>query len=364
MTSENDEIRDEVTQELKDGQSIIDNLFKIKTGSGIRTATAEAFGGANITGTIPAIKPNTNNHGYVFMTRPDLNLAPDNIRVSRQLSALANNDPKSILRAIAMILSPQLYSRFKDTKSNLVDPLYPFIAISDNLTKSLTGWPSGQLGIHTSQAGIAKEEHIQADSPAFYNGQYSLSLSMYNSAGNAGKMLFHYWTTYIGAVLKHSNGVSPWPEYNFNGRLDYTSRIYRLIMDESRTYVEEMCATNYFIPQPPDLGPHFNFDAEQPKPFIGSTVDVELACTGAIYYDELLVNQFNRTVVLFNPAMHNSVRGKHMTYVPKKYHTVFSGKSYPFIEPNTKELQWWTFKDTWDTMGNLRKMVDSNLIYL
>ena len=363
-----DNMRADTKEQFADGQAIIDNLMKIKTGAGISTAMTDIFTGANITGTVPAIKPNTNNHGYVFMTRPDLNLSPDNCRLNRNLMQLASANENSMLRAIAMMLSPQLANRFRGIKSNLVDNRYPFLSISDNLVRSLTGWPSAQLGISTTPAGVNKGEHIQADSPAYYNGQFSLSLSTYDIVSSPVKRLYHYWTTYIGALLDNAYGLAPWPEYWFNGRLDYTTRVYRLIMDESRTYVEEIAATNYAIPQVPDLGPHFNFDAEQPRPFVGGTLNVELACSGAIYFDELLVLQFNRTVELFNPAMRDHtadkrdkkpVRSIYMVKVEKRYHGVFSGKAFPRIDPQTKELEWYVSKETWKAMQHLVKMVDS-----
>lgn len=344
----------------------IDALFKAKHGFSLSDSMTKTFQGANIFSNTPMLKPNTNSPGYIFTTRPDLNLSTSNIMTERKMAPLLTDKEDSLMRAIRMILSPRLAANGGITGKNaflypgyaegiprdlgkitsrLINPKYPFIAISDNTVKSLTGWPSNQLGIRSTNPGILKEVHIMADAPATYNGEYSLSLSAYSMKGNPVLYLYYYWILYIGFIYYQTYGLMPWPEYLANGRLDYTCRIYRLIMDESKTYVTEMAATGYAIPRSIDIGPVFDYQSpsENPRPYMDRTVDIEFACSGAIYMDEILIQQFNNTVKLFNYAM--SQKEKVYKKVEKQYLGIFNNECYPWINPVTRELEWWIEKE-------------------
>ena len=343
----------------------INELIKTKYGFSPSNAMKNTFMGPNIMGNTPPIKPNNNLNGYIFTVRPDLNLSFNNINIVRKLVPLLTNDENSMMRALRIILSPRIGEKPPlrailgrdlmsaevaelntfNLKSNLVDNQYPFIAISDNLVKSLSGWPSGQLGIRTTTAGILKENHIMASAPATFNGEYSLNLSTLSMQGDPILFLYYYWILYISAVFSMTYGPIPWPDYFVNGRMDYTTRIYRLIMDETNTYVREMAATGWAIPRAIDIGPHFNFDSEDIHPFVSKTVEIEFACTGAIYLDEILIKQFNQTVCMFNPNMLDGTRDIFMVQVDKKYYKIFNYNVYPRIDPITKELQWWIYKE-------------------
>lgn len=340
----------------------IDYLNKIKHGFSISSAMAETFYGPNITANPVMLKPNTNSSGYIFTTRPDLNLSEANLRVERKMMPLLTDKKNHVMHAIRMILCPRLAMRMseieyngtltgqnnmpRDPIHNLVNPKYPFIAVSDNNVKSMTGWPSGSgLGIHSTPAGILKEVHIQADAPDTFNGEFSLNLSLNSMKGSPNLYLYHYWRLYIGFVLSQTYGMMPWPEYLGNGRLDYTCRHYRLIMDETKTFVEEIAATGYSIPRSIDIGPIFDYQSENPRPYVDKSIEVEFACSGAIYIDELLIKQFNETVCLFNRDMLDGKRQQYLIKVDKKYQTIFNNYCYPRINPITRELEWWVEKD-------------------
>lgn len=337
-----------------DFRQVINDLIAIKHGFPLDRAMTSVFQGANILQNPTMLKPNTNQAGYIFTTRPDLNLATENLKANRVMTPLLTTEANSIMRAIRMILSPRMAKRLAGEMQGavkprnvdatpLVDPSYPFIAVSDNTVKSLTGWPSSQLGILSGNAGLMKEVHIMADGPMTYTHEYSLNLSLDSMKGNATLYLYYFWILYIGFVVSQPYGMAPWPEYLFNGRLDYTTRIYRLIMDETRTYVEEMAATGYAVPRSVDIGPVFDYQqtAENPRPYADKTTEIEFACSGAIYLDEILIQQFNETVCYFNPLMRNENRLKSMVKVEKKYQPILNNKCYPRIDLTTRELEWW-----------------------
>lgn len=368
----NDILKDNYSGPIRE---MIDNLTKVKHGFTLSESMTNTFKGPNIISNTPMLKPNTNLPGYVFTVRPDLNFSTANLRIERKMSPLLTDKADSIMRAIRCILSPQCMmpmhqagfpnrsGRMPYLECRLVDKNYPFIAISDNNVKSLTGWPSARLGIRNTPAGILKEVHIMADGPSTYKGDFSLNMSLNSMKGNPLMYLYYYWILYIGMVYTQSYGLMPWPEYLSNGRMDYTTRIYRLIMDETKTYVTEAAMTGYAIPTSIDIGPYFDYQADNYRPYIERTTEVEFACSGVEYLDEIIIKQFNRTVEIFQPLMGDKYRAKRLIKVDKKYQKIMNNKVYPWINPISRELEWWCTPSNWKASSNLIKLANISAAY-
>ena len=368
----NDILKDNYSGPIRD---MIDSLTKVKHGFTLSESMTNTFKGPNIISNTPMLKPNTNLPGYVFTVRPDLNFSTANLRIERKMSPLLTDKANSIMRAIRCILSPQCMmpmhqagfpnraGRMPYLECPLIDKNYPFIAISDNNVKSLTGWPSGQLGIRSTPAGILKEVHLMADGPSTYKGEFSLNMSLNSMKGNPLMYLYYYWILYIGMVYTQSYGLMPWPEYLSNGRMDYTTRIYRLIMDETKTYVTEAAMTGYAIPRSIDIGPYFDYQADNYRPYIERTTEVEFACSGVEYLDEIIIKQFNRTVEIFQPLMGDKYRSKRLIKVDKKYQKIMNNKVYPWINPISRELEWWCTPSNWKASSNLIKLANISAAY-
>ena len=368
----NDILKDNYSGPIRD---MIDSLTKVKHGFTLSESMTNTFKGPNIISNTPMLKPNTNLPGYVFTVRPDLNFSTANLRIERKMSPLLTDKANSIMRAIRCILAPQCMmpmhqagfpnraGRMPYLECPLIDKNYPFIAISDNNVKSLTGWPSGQLGIRSTPAGILKEVHLMADGPSTYKGEFSLNMSLNSMKGNPLMYLYYYWILYIGMVYTQSYGLMPWPEYLSNGRMDYTTRIYRLIMDETKTYVTEAAMTGYAIPRSIDIGPYFDYQADNYRPYIERTTEVEFACSGVEYLDEIIIKQFNRTVEIFQPLMGDKYRAKRLIKVDKKYQKIMNNKVYPWINPISRELEWWCTPSNWKASSNLIKLANISAAY-
>lgn len=368
----NDILKDNYSGPIRD---MIDSLTKVKHGFTLSESMTNTFKGPNIISNTPMLKPNTNLPGYVFTVRPDLNFSTANLRIERKMSPLLTDKANSIMRAIRCILAPQCTmpmhqagfpnrsGRMPYLECPLVDKNYPFIAISDNNVKSLTGWPSGQLGIRSTPAGILKEVHLMADGPSTYKGEFSLNMSLNSMKGNPLMYLYYYWILYIGMVYTQSYGLMPWPEYLSNGRMDYTTRIYRLIMDETKTYVTEAAMTGYAIPRSIDIGPYFDYQADNYRPYIERTTEVEFACSGVEYLDEIIIKQFNRTVEIFQPLMGDKYRAKRLIKVDKKYQKIMNNKVYPWINPISRELEWWCTPSNWKASSHLIKLANISAAY-
>ena len=370
----NDILKDNYSGPIRE---MLDSLTKVKHGFTLSESMTNTFRGPNIISNTPMLKPNTNLPGYVFTVRPDLNFSSANLRIDRKMSPLLTEKANSIMRAIRCILAPQcmmpMYqagfpNRTVDKKMTylecpLVDKNYPFIAVSDNNVKTLTGWPSARLGIRNSPAGILKEVHIMADGPSTYKGDFSLNMSLNSMKGNPLMYLYYYWILYIGMVYTQSYGLMPWPEYLSNGRMDYTTRIYRLIMDETKTYVTEAAMTGYAIPTSIDIGPYFDYQSDNYRPFIERTTEVEFACSGAEYLDEIIIKQFNRTVEIFQPLMGDKYRKHYLQKVDKKYQKIMNNKVYPWINPISRELEWWCKPSDWKESSKLIQLADISTVF-
>ena len=366
----NDILSDNYTGTIKE---MIDSLVKVKHGFTVSESMTDSFRGPNIVTNVPMIKPNTNLPGYVFTVRPDLNMSKNNLRIDRKMAPLLTDKENSIMRAIRCILGPQCMMPMPGFPNRselmpyiscpLIDKRYPFIAISDNNVRTLTGWPSGQLGVRRSAAGILKEVHIMADGPATYKGDFSLNMSLNSMKGNPLMYLYYYWILYIGMVYTQSYGLMPWPEYLSNGRMDYTTRIYRLIMDETKTYVTEAAMTGYAIPTSIDIGPYFDYQSDNYRPYVDKTVEVEFACSGVEYLDEIIIKQFNRTVEMFQPFMTDKYRSKQLIKIDKRYQKIMNNKVYPWINPISRELEWWCTSQNWKNSASLIQLADLNNPY-
>ena len=370
----NDILKDNYSGPIRE---MLDSLTKVKHGFTLSESMTNTFRGPNIVTNTPMLKPNTNLPGYVFTVRPDLNFSPANLKLDRKMSPLLTEKANSIMRAIRCILSPQCMmpmhqagfpnrtseGRLKYIDCPLVDKNYPFIAISDNNVKTLTGWPSGQLGVRSTPAGILKEVHLIADGPATYKGEFSLNMRLNSMKGNPLMYLYYYWILYIGMVYTQSYGLMPWPEYLSNGRMDYTTRIYRLIMDETKTYVTEAAMTGYAIPRSIDIGPYFDYQSDNYRPFIERTTEVEFACSGAEYLDEIIIKQFNRTVEIFQPLMGDKYRKQYLLKVDKKYQKIMNNKVYPWVNPISRELEWWCKPADWKESSKLIQLADISTVF-
>ena len=143
----------------------IDDLLSISGLGPVDSAVTANFWGIRRAGHALAAPLPYENTGMTFFTKPRLKLTDDNI-LGNILSVLASEDPRSMPRAIRAFLDP--YTGGSDTrtvtnlkgmnirqyKSDLVDPLNPFITILGNNCISMTGFPDSDLNTYTAPEGV------------------------------------------------------------------------------------------------------------------------------------------------------------------------------------------------------------------
>jgi hypothetical protein len=88
-------------------------------------------------------------------------------------------------------------------------------------------------------------------------------------------------------------------------------------------------------------------------------ISITFRCAGAMYNDDILIDEFNRTQGLFNSHMNPSnfsgfgqntrnLTGYRMLQLNEL--ELFNNAGYPRIDPVTYELQWWIDSQTYQRM--------------
>jgi hypothetical protein len=304
---------------------------------------SESFYGLNIVGRNAPIALNTENHGYTFFTRPCMNLSYDNLAVDRLMSNLLMENPDSMQRMIRAYLDPMAHRN--DLKCPGVDPLNPFIPLLSNNLISLTGWEDFTLGTFTSTPGVYREAYSYVDDIPYSYGTYDLTGTFRNLTGDPITFMMLVWGWYQGLV--YEGRLMPYPELVMLNEIDYNTRIYRLVMDSTRTYVTRIAATGASFPMTAPIGNAFNFTgdgSESPFQTANDQVSISFRCMGFTYYDHILIYEFNDLVEDFNPLMRADNRDRAMQELKPWEKEYFNYRSYPRINPLNMKLEWWTSK--------------------
>lgn len=174
-----------------------------------------------------------------------------------------------------------------------------------------------------------------------YN-KFSLSANFRNMIGDPISYLFYVWTQY--ATLVHEGVLDPRPESIVENEIDYNTRIYRLVLDPTRRYVQKLAACGAAFPLAISIGASFNYNEDKAFNSDNDQISVEFQALGAIYMDPILVQEFNDTVVMFNQNMKDSTRASTYIKLKAEERPLFNYIGYPRIDPVTMELEWWVTK--------------------
>lgn len=303
----------------------------------LTTAIGDNFFGINHRQTPAPIQINKDFFGLTFFTRPRLNMSSDNLRASRKHSSLLTNKDNSIPRILRSILDPTL--AYADITSPYCDPQQAFIPILTNNLLSISGWNDVIAPTFTSQSGVYKEEFSIVDGVTDIYSTYDITANFRNLTGDPITTLFYHWINY--AALVYEGVMVPYPEYIINNEVDYNTRIYRLVLDSTKTKVQKIAATGASFPVNAPVGAAFNYEADKPINSSNDQISITFKSMGAIYMDDILIEEFNRSTILVNSTMADKSRSKHYTKVPIEALSIFNNRGYPRINPNTSELEWW-----------------------
>lgn len=327
-----------------------DDLLSISGLGPLDSAVTANFWGTRHGGQPLATPLPSENVGITFFTKPRLKLTDDNIHGSI-LSLLANEDSRSVARAIRAFLDPYTGGSVTTTattlkgmgvktyKSDLVDPLNPFITILGNNVISMTGFPDSDLNTYTAPEGVFHETWSMVDDIITLFGRYDLNCTFRNMYGDPIGTMMYLWLYYMSAV--YVGDVYPYIDSILDNEIDYQTRIYRFVLDSTRTRVVRMFCCGAAFPTAANTGANFNYSEGKPLIDENNEYSVNFTCTGAIYYDARVIKWFNKTVCNFNPNMIDGKRERVYMRIPFEKYNTMDNMGYPRIEPATMDLEWW-----------------------
>lgn len=307
---------------------------------------ANTIYGLNHRQTPLALPQNRDLFGLTFMTRPNLNLTTDNLRTIRQFYPLLSNNILSIQRIIRCILDPELHRNPRGPiTSPYVDNQQAFIPLLSNTLISMGGWPDISVDARSTPEGHYRESHSMVDSPVLIRNAFEIVANFRNISGNPITLLFLMWVLYQSFAFEGS--IMPYGQNIVNTTLDYNTRIYRLTLDPSKKYVQNMACTGASFPLTVPTGAIFNFDSEQPFNDSLNQITIRFQSNGMMANDPIIIYSFNRTVSMFNSGMSDYHRGRAMLKIPYNLLNFFNMRGYPRIDPESMELEWYIPKEAY-----------------
>jgi hypothetical protein len=313
------------------------------------TPIGDSFWGINQLSQPPAITINRDMHGLVFFTRPRLNLTNDNMSNVRIFTPLMSTNQDSIQCALRSYLDPTLaLSSSNAIASSVVDPHQAFIPILSNHILSANGWPDLDAGTFVAHEGVYKETWSFIDSIVRNYSTYDITANFRNIPGDPITMLIFYWLHYAENV--YLGDMSPYTDALLQNEIDYTTRIYRLVLDATKTKVQKIGATGAAFPISCPVGASFNFESSHPVNASNDQIPITFRCIGAMYHDDMLVHEFNLTVQAFNAGMKDANRTNLYTQIPMAYLSLFRNRGYPRINPDNYNLEWWVSTSAYNTV--------------
>lgn len=318
----------------------------------------------------PPVPENKDAYGYTFFTRPQLNMSTINLRRLRKFYNLLTTNPVSIQRFVRNTLDPRLGKTIEFPESNeakqwkgklqgignedikcpLVDPCMGFIPILTNNLISLEGWPDITMEYYTSPEGIKKEQWILADGRVDIYEAFSLSARFRNSRDEPIPLLIQTWIKYMSYVFEGL--LSPYMDLLVGNEIDYNTRIYRLVTDETKRFVKKIGACGAAFPVNLSVGKYFDYSDETTYNTRNKDIDVQFQCVGAEYNDDITVSEFNYVSMIFNGGIRSMFAtriqpgadkkgGHEMVKIPHSLKPLLNNRGYPIIDEHTLELNWW-----------------------
>jgi len=315
-------------------------------------AGTNALRGINQT-KVPGIIPvNKDTQGFVFFTRPMLNLNKWNLVKHRSFRALLTTDSSSVQRYVRCTLDPSLGL---DTNDKITSPLVNnklvFIPLLSNTLLTMSGWPDVVAPTFTSKEGLRKEQWAIIDGTTEINQTFDIDCTFRNMADEPTSMLFSTWLNYASFVF--DGQIRPYAGFEARNEIDYTTRIYRIVMDRDEKFVKKIACTIASFPLNDPTGKFFDYDRSKTYMSQTAEINIRFKCMGALYNDHVIVEWFNKASTYANSALADIIKGKFAKTSSTSYEKIpreLLGKlkyeGYPLINTNTYELEWWISKDS------------------
>jgi hypothetical protein len=332
---------------LKNTESLEDFMSDTQTTGSISKAITNNLYGLNTSGeNRKFLEANKTSKGYVFITRPQLNLTESNLRNDRKLYDLLSTNSKSLHRYVRCLLDPR-QSKIFNIHSDMLDENLAFIPMFTNNVSSVSGWSDRVIQTFDSKEGVRKQQYSMPDSHIDINNVVDLDVTVDNVKGNPAILIMGTWLRYMANVYEGT--MSKYIDYVVANERDYDVRMYRIITDPSKRRVEMIAAAPVMFPLNDPLGKFFDFNKtnsynDQVKEFT-----FRFRSLGVEYNDPILIKEFNEHSAIFNPQVRkllNGDSGHGLLKVPEDLKEYLEGRCYPIIDEESLEINWWIPKDS------------------
>lgn len=313
------------------------------------TAITETLYGLNHRSLARSIPINRDYYGLAFFTKPDLRLEAGNLLRMRKFAPMLSSRENSLPRAIRAMLDFRHNEHGTESYNcGLIDPKQIFIPLLTNQLISMSGWQDIELPTHTSDAGVYGEQFSFADGISEVYRTFDMTANFRNIPGDPITMMFYYWIMYAAAVFEGT--MTPYGDNIAENTIDYQTRIYRVVLDSSKRFVQKIACTGASFPINVPMGSAFNFDSDTPINR-NDQIPITFRCIGAEYVDDIIIHDFNAAVCIGNTDMADLERqNRGLVKVPYEYIFLFNHLGYPRINPNTFELEWWVYNEIFTKM--------------
>lgn len=364
------------SNEIIINKSLDQILESLPLGS-VQRAIANNLYGINYRKTGNAVPKVKDSYGYTFFTRPQLNMSTLNLSNYRGFYNLLSQNKNSYQRYTRCVLDPRLGRGTNQITSPFVDPSNPFIATLTNNLVSISGWPDLTVPTYTSEAGIYGQEHTFVDGVTNHLEAFDIDAVFKNSKGNPLLYMFYVWIKYESLVF---DGIlNPYIDMISENEIDYNTRIYRLVMDQTRRYVTQIGCTGASFPVNVPTGNLFDYNTDTPYNTKNNELNIRFRSMGFLAFEDIIKMYFNQTSAIFNADMRNllnydmsgggdsvyrestttiySVPGTNSVKIPYLISLAsdingidnrllsVNHKALPYINLYTNELEWWISRD-------------------
>ena len=100
------------------------------------------------------------------------------------------------------------------------------------------------------------------------------------------------------------------------------------------------------------IGEAYNSEVDTVFNTLQDEMTVSFRCTGYSPVDPRILKEFNDLTVKFNPRMADGLRNANYTKVDYEFLTIVNGEGYPWVNIDTKELEWYVTPERFKELLN------------
>lgn len=291
--------------------------------------------------------------GYVFITRPWLNLSYNNMASYRRLMNLYDDNLNSIASWARLTLDPRQGLSRTNRDTTLLDVYNPWIPLLTNTMATCSGWPDKSLDFKTSDPGRLKEVSTIVTGTSRQYESFPLNMEFRNLIGSPLGLMFSGWLDYMGEA--HSEDVVPYEDALVKNYKDYDVGIWRIVLDSTSRRVTDIAWTIGF-PVVDANGADLNFDRSKPFQEDNQDYNVTFQCDTLYHNDPILPSLFNTVSGALDPNFAASSDPSYLGGVDRSYYvkiTTMAERNLfmdlrPWINTETMELEYYVRKSEYN----------------